>query len=356
MHRVLARAVAMGRGAERILSASTAANTGIAAHATSTTTNTMPTTDSNTPTGDDRFAFLFPGQGAQELAMTKNELELPAVAHLYERAKDILGYDLQAIVMGTDEDKLSQTEFCQPAMLIAGLAAVERLRDTDASAEARCVATAGLSLGEYTALVFAGALDLDDALRVVKVRAEGMQAAGQAQAGCMMTVIGLDDETLEAECALASEATQEVCTVANKLAPKIRAISGGPAAISHLEAKLEGIALKLVRLQVSGAFHSSLMAPASAALADVLETVPIRMPRIPVISNVTGQAYTDPEQIRACLIRQVAEPVLWDVSVQHALEAFQCTNIYELGPQRQIKAMVRKIAPKMFRTMVNVTI
>eukprot|EP00730_Choanoeca_flexa_P012692 TRINITY_DN4528_c0_g1_i1.p1 TRINITY_DN4528_c0_g1~~TRINITY_DN4528_c0_g1_i1.p1 ORF type:complete len:342 (+),score=97.39 TRINITY_DN4528_c0_g1_i1:52-1077(+) len=309
----------------------------------------LPKVDPNANVG-----FLFPGQGAQELKMTEKEQSIPAVAQMYATAADVLGYDLKKIVM-EEEQQINETKYCQPAMLIAGLAAVEKLKLEDPDALKLCQAAAGLSLGEYTALVHAGAMSLEDALRVVQVRAQGMQAAGEAQKGTMLSIVGVDDAAIAQACERAAAATGQVATVANLLAPGIRAVSGGPDALQQVHDALKDEATKVAFLVVSGAFHTSMMAPAAEGLKKVLAEVDIRMPEMKVYANTTGKPYESVEQIRTELVKQVVEPVLWETTMK-AMVADGHTSLYELGPRRQIKSMLRKVDPAVFKKTVNVTV
>eukprot|EP00049_Salpingoeca_infusionum_P019011 m.359742 g.359742 ORF g.359742 m.359742 type:complete len:335 (+) comp18701_c0_seq1:438-1442(+) len=299
-------------------------------------------------------AFLFPGQGSQEKGMTKDALSIPAVAEMYEVAQDVLGYDLKQIVM-EDGEKVNMTSYCQPALLIAGLAAVEKLRETDPTVIDSVKATAGLSLGEYTALTFSGAISLRDALRLTKLRGEAMQAASDAEAGVMLSIVGVDDDEIVEAVNTARDATGQVVTIANYLAPQIRVVSGTPAAVDLVEEALTPKAIKVQRLNVSGAFHSALMAPACEKLAEALQAVDIQMPKMDVYANTTGKKYTSAIEIRDELLKQVAQPVRWEQLLKEMIGA-GCTQLYELGPKRQIKSMLRKVDPKVFRAAKNVTV
>ncbi len=301
-------------------------------------------------------AFLFPGQGSQAVGMLKESAKLPAVKAMLATAKKVLGYDLLALCLNGPKEALDDTVAAQPALFVAGLAAVERLRATDAAAVEGCAAAAGLSLGEYTALVFAGALSFEDGLRVVKARAEAMKAAaGAGEPHGMLSVVGLSDADLEAVCAEArASRAGAVCQVANLLFPQGRVVSGHRDALEVAQrgATARG-ALKAVPVAVSGAFHTPLMAPARAALAAALDAVEVRDPAIPVYSNVTGEPFRDAAHVRELLPRQLCEPVRWEPTLR-ALVAAGKTQLSELGPGAQIKAMVKRVDANAWKGFRNV--
>lgn len=307
-----------------------------------------------TPTGP--IAFLFPGQGSQAVGMLKESSHLPAVARMLEVAKDILGYDLLALCNQGPKESLDDTIHSQPALFVAGLAAVERLRAEDPSLVDSVSATAGLSLGEYTALVFAGAMSFEDGLKVVKVRAESMSAAAKVgRPHGMLSVVGLSDPDLEDVCAqVRAKMPDCTCQIANYLFPQGRVVSGHKEALEEAQrlATAKG-ALKAVAVAVSGAFHTQLMAPARDALTQVLDSITINDPVITVYSNVTGEPFKDAENIRQLLPRQLVEPVRWEFALK-ALVAAGKNRLYELGPGAQIKAMVRRIDNSVWSSFKNV--
>ncbi|WIA23708.1 hypothetical protein OEZ85_000395 [Tetradesmus obliquus] len=231
---------------------------------------------------------------------------------------------------------------------------------------------AGLSLGEYCALVAAGAMSFSDGLKVVKARGAAMAAAAAAVAPGgrshgMLSVVGLGDADLERLC---QEARQQlggdtVCQLANYLFPQGRVVSGHADALDIVSASAAGLgALKVARLAVSGAFHTRLMAPARAALMEVLDSVDIRAPRVPVLSNVTATPFpSDPAAIRELLGRQLVEPVRWEGTIAGLLSQQQgadvvpwggCEQLYEVGPGQQVKAMVRRLDQAAWRAFKNV--
>lgn len=270
--------------------------------------------------------------------------EVPAAAALFERASALLGYDLLDRCANGPEEVLNSTVVSQPALYVSGLAAVEKLRVTEPETVDGCLAAAGLSLGEYTALAFAGSLTFEDGLRVVKVRGESMQAAADATPSGMVSVLGLEPAKVEEICEIASQLGQ--IQIANYLCPANIVVSGVKAACDEVEriAKDHG-AMMTVRLAVAGAFHTSIMKPADEKLAAILDSVEVRPPRIPVISNVDARPHVDPAEIRSILVQQVLHPVLWERSMRHLLaEGFD--KFYELGPGRVLAGLMKRINRK----------
>jgi [acyl-carrier-protein] S-malonyltransferase len=290
-------------------------------------------------------AFLFPGQGAQSVGMGRQLAEsLPPVRALFDRAGASLGYDLAKICFEGPAELLDSTVHSQPALFVASLAALESLKAGNAAAVEGCQAAAGLSLGDYTALVFAGVMDFEDGLRVVQTRGSAMQGAANRVPSGMVSILGLDRPAVEALCAQAAQG--ELLQVANLLCPGNIAVSGTKAACQRVtEMATAAGAMRAVPLAVAGAFHTSLMEPAVERLAAVLADVPMRRPRIPVVSNVDARAHDDPQEIRSLLVRQVVSPVLWEDS-QRALLAIGCDEFYEVGPGRVLRGLLKRIDRK----------
>jgi [acyl-carrier-protein] S-malonyltransferase len=291
-----------------------------------------------------RIAFLFPGQGAQTVGMGRQLREtLPAARRLYDEAAAVLGYDLAAVCANGPVDRLNATDVSQPAIFVTSLAALEALRQSDAAAVSACTAAAGLSLGEYTALVFAGALSFRDGLRVVQRRGQAMQAAADATPGGMVSVLGLEQRQVEEICAAArGSGTLEV---ANLLCPGNIAVSGGRDACDTLQRLAEERGGRTVRLAVAGAFHTALMKPADRALAEALNEVELRPPTVPVWSNVDARPHTDAGEIRQLLVRQVLQPVLWEQTLRNLL-ADGCDRFYEIGPGRVLAGLLKRVQRK----------
>ncbi|CAM6128844.1 unnamed protein product [Calypogeia fissa] len=293
------------------------------------------------------MAFLFPGQGAQAVGMGKEVETVPAAAALYAKAAEILGYDLLDVSINGPKEKLDSTVISQPAIYVASLAAVEALKAREggqAIIDSVNVA-AGLSLGEYTALAFAGAFSFEDGLKLVKIRGEAMQAAADAAPSAMASVIGLDSEKVAALCeaANAEVSEEERVQIANFLCPGNYAVSGGVKGIEAVQAKAKSFKARMtVRLAVAGAFHTRFMSPAVSALEAALAAAEIKTPRIPVISNVDGQPHSDPATIKQILAKQVTSPVLWENTLTTLLEK-GLQNSYELGPGKVIAGIIKRI-------------
>lgn len=297
-------------------------------------------------------SFLFNGQGAQYIGMTESVKDLPEVKDIWRRANKVLGYDLQSLVLSGSPEQLQTTVYSQPAMLVAGLCAAEKLKSENPSAFAKCTAAAGLSLGEYTALVFAGALSLEDALAIVKARAEAMDAAAKKTRGVMFSIVGLDEKVVRGLCDEAVKAYPgQICTIANMLFPQGYAVSGHEqAVVAASEAAQRGGAKKVSKLFVSGAFHTLLMEPARDALVPALKKATIQMPRIPVYSNVTGRPFASIDEIREGLATQLCAPVRWEQSVAQMIKDGH-KSLFELAPRANaIKAMVRQIDREAHKT------
>ena len=292
-----------------------------------------------------KTAFLFSGQGAQAVGMGKSLCDaVPAASQLYARASEILGYDLADLCFNGPAEKLNTTAVCQPAIYVTSLAAFEAFKVSAPEQAAAAEAAAGLSLGEYTALAFAGALSFEDGLRLLQKRGEAMQRASDASAGGMVSVLGLENEKVESLCGQARE--NDVLLPANYLCPGNIVVSGSAAACARVAALAEEAgAMKVVPLTVAGAFHTPLMGSAADILAEALAAAEFRAPRIPVYSNVDAQTHTDPAEIRRILLKQLTSPVLWETSVRAMLDAGFDT-FYESGPGRVLRGLMKRINRK----------
>lgn len=294
-------------------------------------------------------AFCFPGQGAQYVGMCKDVVEaVPKAAELFETASSILGYDLLDRCVNGPAEVLDTTAVSQPAIFVASMAAVEKLRQEEGDdAVGEATVTMGLSLGEYSALCYAGAISFEDGVRITKARGEAMQAASELTDSSMVSVIGLDSTTVEELCAVATEISGKKVQIANFLCSGNYAVSGDTSACEVVEkiAKSDFGARMTVRLAVAGAFHTDFMAPAVDTLKGVLETVEIKPPRIPVISNVNSAAHSDPSVIKSLLTQQVTAPVQWETTMKNMLDGGYQKG-YELGPGKVVAGILKRIDRK----------
>jgi [acyl-carrier-protein] S-malonyltransferase len=291
--------------------------------------------------------FMFPGQGAQTVGMgAEVAKDVPAAAELYKKASEILGFDLLAI---DDKAKLDTTAVSQPAIFVASMAAVEKLRASEGGQDIIDSANiaAGLSLGEYSALAFAGAISFEDGVRITKARGEAMQAAADASSSGMVSVIGLDKEKTTALCETASKNTGKDIAIANYLCNGNYACSGAMEGVEEVMkiAKPEFKARMAVKLAVAGAFHTDFMKPAVASLEEVLKSVEVKKPRIPVISNVDAKGHSDPAVIKEILAKQVTAPVQWE-TIMTDLVSDGFEKGYELGPGKVLSGIMKRIDKK----------
>ena len=268
--------------------------------------------------------------------------QFPAARARFEEADRILHHPISGIIWEGPAETLTRTEFCQPALYVASLAALAALESTlgQKGLTLKPAAAAGLSLGEYTALAAAGAISYEDGLRLVQLRGQAMEEAARQLPGTMASVLGLDLEVLEPICIEAG------AQVANINAPGQIVISGSPQAVEAASGKArEKGAKRVVPLEVAGAFHSRLMEPATTRLRKAVETVPIHPPGCPVLSNVTGSFHAQPDSIRTKLVDQLTHPVRWEACVRtmigKGIQAF-----LEVGPGNVLKGLLRKIAPE----------
>jgi len=285
------------------------------------------------------LALVFPGQGAQYVGMGKALAESCAPARaLLAQADAALGFSLSKIMAEGPESELTRTDLSQPAILVHSLMAHAALKEKLGTLP--CAATAGLSLGEYSALVAAGAVDFVDAVKLVRLRGEAMQAAAEAVASGMVALIGPDEATAAKLCEAAAEG--EVLQVANLNSPGQVVISGAKAACERAAAKAKDFGIRrAVPLPVAGAFHSALMAPAAERLKAALAATRFRDPTVPVYTNVTGQPVTKSSEIPDLLVRQLTSPVRWADSVVN-LQKAGVTECWELGPQKQLSGMIAR--------------
>lgn len=298
-----------------------------------------------------RIAFLFPGQGAQHVGMGRRIAEqYPAARRLYDQAARILGYDLAKACWEGPAAELDSTVISQPALFVTSLACLEKLRAEQPEAALACEMTAGLSLGEYTALVFAGAMSFEDGLRVVQQRGRAMQDAADATPSGMVSILLLSAEQVQK---IRDDAAQYgTIEIANYLCPGNIVLSGENAACEKAVELAEAAGGKPIPLAVAGAFHTRIMEPADARLAAALESVSMTAPEIPVISNVDVLPHSDPAELKDILIRQVLSPVRWEDSIRSMLDQ-GIDEFYEIGPGKVLTGLLKRISRKTPCTVVN---
>lgn len=282
-------------------------------------------------------AFVFPGQGAQFVGMGKDLYENnPVAKEMFDKANEILGFNITDLMFnGTDED-LRQTKVTQPAIFLHSVILAKTMGD-DFNPDM----VAGHSLGEFSALVAAGALSFEDGLRLVSARAQAMQKACEKTPSTMAAVLALPDAKVEELCA---SVTEGVVVPANYNCPGQIVISGSIEGVDAACAKmLEAGAKRALKLKVGGAFHSPLMEPARAELADAIAHTDFHAPKCPVYQNVNAEPQTDPETIKKDLIAQLTAPVRWTQTIQNMIAAGADTFV-EVGPGAVLQGLVKKIS------------
>lgn len=300
-----------------------------------------------------KTAFLFPGQGAQVVGMGADIAgSFPVAAEIFEQANNIVGLDLSGICFEGPAAKLNSTTISQPAIFAASAAILEVLRTESATSGIGADVTAGLSLGEYTALYAAGAISFADALVLVQKRGQAMQAAADATQGAMVSIIGLDEEKVRQLCAEAGEG--ELLAAVNFNCPGQIVISGSKSACEraqNLAAKYG--AIKAVRLEVAGAFHTEMMSSAAEALKEALADCDISEPsETGTIANINAEYYRTPEEIKEGLVKQLTCPILWQECMERLL-ADGVEKFYEIGPGRVLTGLMKRINRKI--RVVNVS-
>ena len=284
-------------------------------------------------------AFIFPGQGSQYAGMGRDIASAsPAARAVFDAADEALGEAISQLCFSGPEDSLRLTANTQPAILTVSAAVFAAAREIGAPMPDF---VAGHSLGEYSALVAVGALDVHDAVRLVRARGTYMQEAVPVGEGAMAAVLGLDDESVAAACAAAADG--QVCSPANYNSPGQVVIAGAAEAVKRAgeEAKRRG-ARRIIPLDVSAPFHTALMQPATERMRPLLEATEFRDPAVPVMVNATAHLVDSAAEVRQALINQIASPVLWEQSIM-ALADFGVDRWVELGPGKVLAGLVRKI-------------
>lgn len=287
--------------------------------------------------------LLFPGQGSQFVGMGRDLANASDLARrTFEEADDVLGFALSRLCWEGPEAELTATNNAQPAILVHSIAAYRVLIETGELSPRDVETAAGHSLGEFSAWVAAGSMSFAEGLRTVRLRGELMYAAGQERSGAMAALLGLSEEAVADVCRRAS-GPDGVCVPANYNSPHQIVISGDTRAVERaMELASEAGARRALRLKVSGAFHSPLMEVAVPGLREQLESVTMKTPQYPVVSNVTAEAVADPERARSLLLEQLTSAVCWTQSV-HAMVAAGVTDYIEVGPGSVLSGLVKRI-------------
>ena len=284
-------------------------------------------------------AYIFPGQGSQYVGMGKDLCaEFDAAKALFAKADEVLGFSLSKICFDGPEEELKQTKITQPAIFLHSIAVWNILKPGDAGM------TAGHSLGEYSALVAAGAIAFEEALRLVRLRGELMQKAGEENPGTMAAVVGLDAQVVEEVCRAAS--SDGIVQAANFNSPGQIVISGSVAGVRRAMELAKQRGAKLVKeLVVSGAFHSPLMRSAKDGLKAALNRATIHDARVPVYANVSAKPVQKAHEIAELLFEQVTSPVRWEETIRH-MSADGASHFIEIGPGKVLQGLVKRIAPE----------
>ena len=304
-----------------------------------------------------KLAYVFPGQGSQYVGMGKALYEASGAARgVFQQADEILGFKLSQLCFEGPAEELEDTINAQPAILTVSLACLAAMRERLEALGQKWQPpryVAGHSLGEYTALVAAGALDFGDALRLVRERGRLMKEQGDHRPGGMAAVIGLDRQQLEAACRQASKETRRIVSVANANSPEQFVISGELVALDRAITLIrETGARTVVPLRISIASHSPLMQQAASRLAEIIDRSPLRDPQVPVVTNIAGQVRTSAEHIRAELASQMVAPVEWVGSVREMV-ANGVDTFVEIGPGQVLSRLIRRISSDVRAISIN---
>ncbi|KAF7270115.1 hypothetical protein GWI33_016915 [Rhynchophorus ferrugineus] len=312
----------------------------------------------------DSTIIVFPGQGSQYVGMAKDLMKYPMAKDLFDLASYILKYDLLKLCLEGPADQLNDTRYCQPAVMVSSLAALEKLKEERPNALNNCVATAGFSLGELTALVFAGSIQFENAIKLVQIRAEAMKLAADTCKGGMMTVMFGPDSKVNYACKIAKDWAMDKgdeypeCRIANYLYPHCKVISGSESALDYMEKNYKEYKIKKVkRLPVSGAFHSDHMIQAVSVFRRALKKTDIQDPIIRVYSNVDGKRYRNANHIREQLPKQIVKPVKWEQLLHVVYErdpGEYFPQTYECGPGHSLKTILKQVNAKAWDHCFNI--
>ncbi|CAI6349400.1 unnamed protein product [Macrosiphum euphorbiae] len=310
--------------------------------------------------------LMFPGQGTQFVGMGKNLLVFPQVVEMFNAASEILKYNLLKLCLEGPKSKLDQTIYSQPAILVCSLGAIEKLKEEQPSAIENCMAAAGYSVGEFAALTFAGCFSFEQAVSLVKIRAEAMHYASEIEPGGMANIYIRPDSKLNYAMKMARDwcldkgIEKPVCSISNYLNPDCKVVAGHLEALKYLESNLKQYNLrKMQRLNVSGAFHTDLMRPAVEPFAAALHNIKIAEPLIAVHSNIDGKRYQNSAQVFRNLPKQIYKPVKWEQTLHILYERPVGSNFpdtFECGPGSTLRSLLKTVNSKAHSTCKNIDI